>query len=353
MGYGSGMLTINVALSPTPGVGVDLTSTLLLCPKATNSLNGSHFANFTSSTAVASYLGLGYISAATAARATAMFAQNPVPQKVVIGNVDLVGAETYATAIPAIAALGATFFGIVDDSDLAATQEAISLYVESMAGTYLYFCQVKDVLWYGGTWPATYSLFQHREWTAVVWHETATAAQSPAYAATGLATNQDNKSGSWKFGLASVTAPAVLTSANLTNLEANYVNMGVAWSPYANWVSKGLNCNNRPIDHLVTAAWFKAKLTSNVTTLIQNKGVRREKLTVDEFGAGEVVAAVKSACDEGVSKAHFREYTDATGVKYPKVSSSVNTTTRTITVVPEAYFTTGADAIVINAYLNE
>jgi len=187
----------------------------------------------------------------------------------------------------------------------------------------------------------------------VVWHETGTSGQALAYAAGGLATNPDDKSGSWKFALAATTAPTPLTAGQETTLEANYVNYGKAWSPYANWVAKGLNCANRPIDHLVTAAWFKAKIQTNVTTLIQNKGVRREKLTVDEVGAGEVGAQVKSACDEGVSKAHFREYTAPDGTKYPKVTNTYATATRTITSVPDAYFTTGADKVNVNAYLNE
>jgi len=352
-GYGAGILTINVSLSPTPGVGVSLTTVLELVPKATNSLNGDRFRTYTSITSANSDFAAGYISAITKAHIVAVFAQTPVPKKYLVGNVDLVGGETYATALPLIIAAGANFFGVTDQSDVFASHELLSAAVELYAGQYIYFCQVKDPQWYGATWPANYVNFQGREWTAVVWHETGTSAQSYAYAAAGLATDPDTKSGSWKFNLASVTAPTALTSSQETNLETNLVNFGKAWSPATNWIAKGLNCNNRPIDHLVTAAWFKEKMRTNVTTLIQNKGVRREKLTVDDKGAGEVQAQLKSACDEGLSKAHFREYTATDGTKYPRVTMSVNTTTRTITGVPEAYFTTGADAIVINAYLNE
>jgi hypothetical protein len=355
MPYGDALYTVNIILGPVPGVAANLTDVLLLVAKATNPLTG-RTQTFTSSTQVATALAATQISATTAAQLNYAFGQTSKrPKTIYVGYVDVVGLETYGAAYTIIKALiGNSFFFVCDQSDDKTQQESISVLIEAEDFLHFYISQVHDVQWYGATWPANYSLFEHREKTAVVWHETATSAQALAYTASRGAWNPDTeKSASWMGDLGSVAAPAALTGAQEGFLYTNKVNLGKALGTSGNFVEYGLNCNGRSIDHIVSAAWVRSALRIQFAYLVQAYASRGDKLTVDAVGGNVCLSVGMGVCRRGVSLGHFQEYTDAQGNKYPAGSYTLDLVNKKITLTLTDYFADQLREIVANVYLNE
>jgi len=340
-----------------PGAAVNLTDVILLVPKATNPLAPGRTMAFTGPTGVAAALAGTQISATTAAQLNSAFSQTTKrPNVIYVGNVDLVGAETYGAAYTIIKGLiGSSFFFICDQSNDKTQQESISVLIEAEDFEHFYSAQVLDTQWYGAVYPVNYALFTGREKTATFWHETATVAQALAFTAERGAYNPDTElSASWMGKLTSVAAPTALTAAQELLMKGYYVNLGKAFGTDANFVRHGTNCNNRSIDHIVTAAWLRAAMKVSNAQLVASYAARGEKLTVDAKGGNTVLASNMAVVLRGLGLGHFQKYTDPlTGVQYPKGSYSLDLPNKRITCNITAYFSDQVREIVINNYLNE
>mgnify|MGYP003346289407 CR=1 FL=1 len=104
---------------------------LLIVPKATNGLNSQRTASYLTYAEALAAKTAGYISAATLKGIGVVFSQLNVPaQGVLVGNVDLVGSETYAEALLAIIAEDPDFFLVVINSRSSTDIEGVSAQVE-------------------------------------------------------------------------------------------------------------------------------------------------------------------------------------------------------------------------------
>lgn len=356
MAYGDSILTLNLYMSAVPGATANLTDLLILVAQASNSLNGDRYREYTNTSDVDSDYGAGYISATTQAQLTDIFSQTTKrPKKVLVGRVDVVGGETYLVGMDACITAGAEFYYVAAQSSTIADHESVSAGVEA-DGFRIFISQTVSAArteWYGATWPASWPNFEGRERTAMVWHETDAEPQAMCFGASRGAYDPDEKSAGWAGNVASVPAPAALTSGQETNLAANEVNLGKNCTLGANWVADGKNCAGRDIEHIVSLDWFRENVKADVYTMIATMSAFGDKLTADKQGEARIASIVQSYANEGVSKGHFVEYTSATGIQYPRVTTSSDRTAKTITCNCEVYFAQRVTSITINLYGNE
>lgn len=372
-GYGNDSIAVNCYMLPVPGSGADLRTVAYGVPKAANTLNGSRYRTYTSSTDAATDLAAGYISATTAAALAAAFSQTyQRPAKILVFNADLAGTEHYADTSAATSAIDqailagmaiSTFFGICIQNSGSAENLKMSVWCEGHNGDapHAFFAQSNDAGWYGATWPATYSTVQTNKWTAYFYHDGADLGTAPyalCVACAGLAPDPDQQSAGWRFPLSSVvvyTTP--LTAAQKANALTNHVNLLTSLGTQTLWQDLGLNGEGRQISHLVSTAWLKYGLISDLQNLVISYGARRQKLPVNQAGAKVVEGIVLARANRGTRHAdgsglgHFTDYTDGAGTKYPNSSTSYAGTTITVTL--NEYFENETLSIAVNAYLNE
>jgi hypothetical protein len=105
-------ISISITLDAAPLESAGFSKVLGIFPLATNSLDGERVAEYASVTEAQTAQTAGYISASCLAAITAMFSQTPKPSSVLIGNIDLVGAETISAALAAIQAERDDFYGV-------------------------------------------------------------------------------------------------------------------------------------------------------------------------------------------------------------------------------------------------
>jgi hypothetical protein len=299
----------------------------------------------------------GYISATTKGQVNDMFSQTTLrPQKVLVGRVDLVGLETYLIGMDACITAGADFYYVAVQSATIADSESVSAGVEA-DGFRLFAAQTVSAArtdWYGATWPAGWPNFEGRERTFVVWHQTDTEAMAACYAAARGAYDPTQRSAGWLGNVKEVPAATALTTAQETNLSANYVNLGKNCTLGTNWVAEGKNCAGRAIDHIVSIDWFRVTVEAKIYETVAKYAAFGRKLTADSDGAAQIAQIVQKIALEGVALGHFDDYTDPdTGIQYPLTTATANRTARSITCNCEVYFENQVTSIVINAYGNE
>jgi hypothetical protein len=312
-------LDINIFLDPAPGPVRGFSNLLILVDEAGgtgNDLGGDRFVTYSSAAeAVTDNATTGFLDAATLTAVQTAFAQDPPPNKVLVGRVDTGGAETYPDGLDAVITAGAQFYGVVTDlRDAAdeATQEAFAEHVESgVDGTYLTCLAVNNASWLTATPPTaaagTMEDIVDNQRTIVVWHDDVTEWQDVAYMANRLAADPDEVSAPWDAEVQAVGAhTAILTQAqqdflhNETN-GGNYANVGLEYGPAAYFVDPGVNMENRPIYEIVTRDWFEARLQERIAALKVAESKRYRKITVDSVGQGKILSVIEALLTQAQS----------------------------------------------------
>ena len=192
------MAALNATFDPQVEVNVYLSSLttsttdifgrgLILVDKATNSLNSNRTVIYTTYAAAVAAQGLGYISAGTLKAIQTVFAQANAPALgVMVGNVDLVGGETYATGLLACIASNPNFYWVVSNSRTSSNIVLVAEQVEECgdkaaadaAGVafkqMVYFAQSADTTLLTGAYPAGLADLEGLERTLLCFHPTAT-----------------------------------------------------------------------------------------------------------------------------------------------------------------------------------
>jgi len=360
MSYGPDSLTFNIYLAPVPGEGASFTTVLLIVDLATNPLDGSsRYLEFISSTDVTDAADAGYISSATAQALNDAFSQSPRPNKIIVGYADLVGSETYATALTAIRDAGANFYTVCINSRVDANILLVSAAVETY-GRELFILQSDDATWLTSGYPATLTDLESRERSITTYHDTDTEYLDLCWATTRTSFSPDEKSYSWS-GIVKEVAnyTTALTSAQKGFALANEVNTMLSWGGN-NWVSPGLNCNNRPIEHIVSVDWFRTRLDEGLVQLIQLKASRGEKLIIGTVGqtasSGQtaILAVINGLIQQGLAIGHFVEATDSAGdnVPYAKALAvtAADITAQRLRFDVKLLLSTGAQNFTFNIY---
>lgn len=299
-------ITINISLDPAPATsqGFDM---LLIVPLATNTLDGDRFRTYTGTADVATDLAASFISATVATRLNVAFAQRPAPAQVLAGYADLVGGETYGTAIALIRAAGASFYGV---SILVRTDAEVLIAaaaMESDRGVFL--LQSSDSDWLTTALPAALTALAVYERTIICFHDTDTEGLDLALGANRLAYDPDVQSVPWDAPVNGVAALA--TAPNSTQkgfLDTNFANHGLPYGGAPVFVDAGVNAVGRPFYEMFTADWFEIRLEERVAIEKVKHSARGEKLTVDATGQAKILAILDGLGAQGVGAGHFTEF---------------------------------------------
>ena len=299
-------ITINISLDPAPQTsqGFDM---LLIVPLATNTLDGDRFRTYTGTADVAADLAAGYISAAVSTRLNVAFTQRPAPAQVLAGYADLVGGETYATAIALIRAAGASFYGVSilvrSDTEIL----AVALAMESDRG--LFILQSADADWLTTGLPGALTALAVYERTIIQYHDTDAEGQDIAIGANRLAYDPDVQSVPWDAPVNGVAALATAPNATQKGfLDANNANHGLPYGGAAMFIDPGVNATGRPVYEIFTADWFEIRLEERVAAEKVAHSSRGQKLTIDAAGQAKILSILEGLGAQGVAAEHFTEF---------------------------------------------
>lgn len=336
---------------------------LYLVPLATNSLNSATHVTYGSYAEAVADNTATYISATTLQALADVFAQRRVPSQIHVAAVDLASssgsiADTYATVIAAMIALGVDFYAVCiqdrDNTDVA----AVSDYIEALASDrpYIFVGQSSDSDWLTATPDAAYSTVTGNERTMLAYHDTNGEHNDLVWAACVLAFEPDNYSASWNRPLRDVAALASLTSAQKAFLRTNNANFGARLTAvHTFYMDPGTNMAGRAASEIVSADWFAIRTQEGLAQLLGDITDRGEKLPVSVTGVRLVEAVVRRVYDQGVIAKHFAAnqltFTSAT-INTDGTIAAADVTARRIRVTANIQLTVGAITLNITGNLS-
>lgn len=328
---------------------------LILCDKAAgNTLGGLRAKSYTSNEEIQA--DAANLSSVVEAMGAVAFGQNNRPSKIWIGNVDTAGAETYAQGLDAclsvIEAAGDYLFGIVADVATTTVILSISGAVESSTQKRLYIARSADSGFLTGTFPAALSAIVGRKYTAVIYHDSATAYPDVALAADRLAFNADLYAPPWQGQLKSVAAlSTALTSTQLTNLKTHKVNVGLPFANVAVWLNKGYSLEGRYLEELVAAVWLETRLTAAIQSLLIRETAAGRKIPVNIEGQIQCLAVMNPVFQTGQNIGHLSRTTQYTLTANAITASNI--TDAELTFTATAYTADGIRETTLTIYLKQ
>lgn len=318
-GYGPDNIVLNIFLQPVPGEAQSLEVVLYLVNLAANSLDGDTFRVYNSTTDVAADLAASFISAAVAQALNDAFDQTPKPGQILVGSVDVVGGDTYADGLADVIAAGANFYGIALDVRTDTDILLVSAAVET-ADFRQFVLQSADADWLTSGFPAALTAIDTREHTVITYHDIAAEVGDLAWACNRLAISPDVKSVPWPAKLFSVLPNATTPTTTQQGFAlANKVNLGLAWGTVANWMSPGVNANNRPIENIVSVDWFKTRLEERWTLLFQEVSLRGDAMLTNPTGQAQIGAILRALVEEGLALGHLDTAVKTDGTLLPRI----------------------------------
>jgi len=351
MAYGESNIVINVYLAPVVGQGATFSTVLYLVDEAQgtgNALNGDRFRTYNSTTDVDDDETAGYITAEVAQALTDGFAQRPIPQEILVGRVDTGGAEGYDDGLAACIAAGAEFYGVALDKRTATEILEVSAALEGY-DFYISGLQSADADWLTVDYPATLTALENRERSCVAYHDIAAENMALCWMVDRLNVDPDYLSGAFEGNVNEVAAyTTALTAGQLAFAEGNEVNVLCEFGTSNSWVSGGWNCAARPIDHIVTADWFKTRLRERLIARVAEKAAKHEKINVDPSGSNETAGIISGLLSQGEAANHFVK--DQTRVT-PITPDATDIAAKRLRFTVEGQLTTNARVFQVNVYL--
>ena len=297
-------ISINISLESAGAKAAGFGTVLLLVDQATgNTLDSARVVTYATADEAVADNTAGFISAATLSAVQKYFSQVPQPENIKVGRVDTAGAETYLDGYTAVKAVDEDFYGVAIDRRADADILLISAQVETE--NRIFMLQSDDADWKTSGLPAGLAALATRENSVVVYHDDDTAWNDVGYLGARLVFDPDVQSAGWNAQVRSITALAALTQAEKDFLDGNNANHGLPFGPAVMFMDPGLNCAGRPIDHIVTAHWFEARLQEAVATEVVRHADRGEKITVTPEGQAKIASLVLDQFDIGVAAGHF------------------------------------------------
>lgn len=276
----SSIISFTTTLSPNPPGRAGFGKVLLIVPKASNSLNSGTTLEFASYAEAQAAQTAGYISSATLARMLVAFSQSPRPAAVKVGNVDLVGSETYAAAFTRILGVTNDFYGVCIDDRTDTIIDAVSDAVEA-DGTKQFFFVDEDTSWLDSGVPSGFSGLVAYLRTSGIWHDVSTAYPDIALACGRLAFDPDERSVDWKQQLVGVAnISTALTAAQRGFILSNKINVGLPFGSQTNFLFSGQSISGRAIYEVLSADWFRARVQEDVANLYARAAAFGDKIIV-------------------------------------------------------------------------
>ena len=301
---------------------------LIIVPKATNSLNTSRTLSIPTYAAAVAARGSGYISAATLTDIAVVFAQTNVPaQGVLLGNVDLVGSETYAEALVAITLVDPVFFLVkiasrtsADIQDVFETVEWMNDRTAAAANSVpfkrcFFVAQSADTGLLTGTFPSGLNNYVGAEWSNLSFHPTDSENLDTAHQCR-LSVDLATASPGW-IGWTVKNVAAYPTSSLSTTQEGfartNHVDLlqlTTTTTGPALVCGLGENGAGRQVPEVVTGAWLATTMEVEINTLFVNLALANQQLTLTKEGQQAVASTLQSVVNTAISAGAVRATDD-------------------------------------------
>ena len=258
------------------------------------------------------------LNSTCSAIAAIIFGQNNPPESFLIGKVDLTGTQTALAALNLILATGADVYGVCYANRTVARQLALATGIEDHAdnGTFLLFgVQDDEADWKASGGPSAWSTADGYERTVMYYHDDNDADATSdyldiAHMADRLAWDADEKSAGWNSTVSRVDAlTTAVTAAQKGFLRANYANVALPLGTRTTtFVDPGKTLAGRPVDHIVSVDWLRARAQEAVADLVTERSERGQKITVDAQGQALIGGAIERVLIKGVNIGHFADY---------------------------------------------
>lgn len=349
------LIDINITLSALVSGTATLTTILVLQDDVTP--GGGRYASYSNPTEVAADVTAGNLDATSQAIADKMWGQNNPPDTVLFGQVDLVGLETAAQGLDAVIAAGAQFYGVVYQNRTVSRQSALAVDIEAKAsnGTYLLLgLQDDDADWLTSGLPAAWAAISGFERTVMYYHDdndddAVSDRLECCSFADRLSWDPDETSAGWNATVSQVDALATaLTQTQKENARANGANTALPMGTRTTtFVDPGKNIAGRPVDHIVSADWLRARVAEAVADLITSTSERGTKLTVDTQGQSLIGNVIEKVFIQGVENGHFLDYR-----LDPLAITSDDISNQRVRFDGSAQLATGVRQVTINLYFD-
>ena len=299
------LVTVNVFLAALPpqrqGFGVPL----YIVTSTGNSLNGDTVRSYGSPADAAADLTAGYITSTVRDAIVTGFAQQPRVTTIKVATAAVGAYDTaYATARTEDAAFYAVTIDSVDNTDILEVSAAIEA-----EGDRLFIAHSNDAEWLTTGLPAGLTALAGRERTAVIYHDIATEPIALAWACSRLVFDPDVQSAPWSgplIGVQALVALASLTDAQRDFIrDTNNANVALPYGRFPQYVFKGVNISGRPIYEILTADWFRARVSEDFIERRSEYDIRGEKILVNDEGQAVGIAIVSGRLRQGEDAKHF------------------------------------------------
>lgn len=298
-------ISISISLDSVPTPQTGFGTVLLAVPLAANSLDGDRVRTYNALSDATADRTAGYISAATLATVTSMFAQSPPPSTVKVAYVDLVGSETYATAIAAIDLVDNDWYCYAIQPRTDAEIVAAAAIIEAQRR--IFVLQTDDGSWLNSGIPSGLSAIATYERSIPFYHDADTAAFAEATAANRLVYDPDTISAPWNaMPIAGVAAyTTALTSTQRTDAIANNCNVACPYGGESFVVDPGVNIKGRPVYEIISADWLYARILEDIADTVVSRAASGQKIPMTPIGQALLVNRIKGVLDRGVQAGHF------------------------------------------------
>lgn len=347
------LIDIDITLASLASGQASFSTILMLCANVTPG-NTTHATYNNYAEVVAD---IGELNTTVQEMARIAFAQANPPSSIIIRGVDVAGAQTYVQALDAAIASGLDFYGVIADVRTPATQILLATDIENKAssGTYLLFItQDDDADWKTTGLPAAWAAVADYERTVICYHDDNDADATSDYldvalAADRLSWDADETSVGWTCAVAEVDALTTpVTSTQKGFLRTNAANVALPMGTLTDtYVDPGQNLASRPIDHIVSADWLRARISEAVADLLVSTAARGVKITVDVQGQTQVANVIEGVFLKGLRAGHILAY-ELT----PVTITAADITAQRVRFTGEAQFSTGIRQVGIDLNLS-
>ena len=317
------MAALNATFDPQVEVNVYLSSLttsttdifgrgLILVDKATNSLNSNRTVIYTTYAAAVAAQGLGYISAGTLKAIQTVFAQANAPALgVMVGNVDLVGGETYATGLLACIASNPNFYWVVSNSRTSSNIVLVAEQVEECgdkaaadaAGVafkqMVYFAQSADTTLLTGAYPAGLADLEGLERTLLCFHPTATEWFDAAHA-DRMSVDLSLVAPPWvSYDVANVAAypDGTITETQRLAAQSIYVDLLLPFGSHTYNVGLGRSQAGRQMSDQVAVDYLAAAMQLAIADRKAALAIANVKVPMTTVGQQIIVGVIRGVFD--------------------------------------------------------
>lgn len=373
------MAALNATFDPQVEVNVYLSSLttsttdifgrgLILVDKATNSLNSNRTVIYTTYAAAVAAQGLGYISAGTLKAIQTVFAQANAPALgVMVGNVDLVGGETYATGLLACIASNPNFYWVVSNSRTSSNIVLVAEQVEECgdkaaadaAGVafkqMVYFAQSADTTLLTGAYPAGLADLEGLERTLLCFHPTATEWFDAAHA-DRMSVDLSLVAPPWvSYDVANVAAypDGTITETQRLAAQSIYVDLLLPFGSHTYNVGLGRSQAGRQMSDQVAVDYLAAAMQLAIADRKAALAIANTKVPMTAVGQQIIVGTIRGVFQQQETAGMLEATTpdgDQASVIRPLTITAADLTNKQLRFDASVLLSQAAESIKLNIY---